>query len=338
MVHNQDMPVANVLCARRELSHNAALLLENVRSSKGLCHITSPRAFAHLDFNAKKATQVAEMHDKITYENALLMEKMAHIMVPSAKSIKSATAFAPGTCIDANMLPKIDNHNQYTLVSGYKRNRVRQSARIAKENELYRKRILAQKPTYSVQAFEASNAVKNVHLQRIHKQLITSSPTPAQLKADAVREATEVKRTALRQRIYGPQRVDTSSLETVDPFVRNQTCICINNFEPRPPTSSGNQAPRRPPGRQPPRPSRPEPPSLIFVARQGSQPEDSELELILTENESIPVFASPRSSLAAGSPHTSAADDLSPLETLSSMTLSDRDYLLADFSLESNYS
>ncbi|EQC27296.1 hypothetical protein SDRG_14917 [Saprolegnia diclina VS20] len=335
MVHNQDMPVANVLCARRELSQNAALLLENLRGSKGMCHVTSPRAFAHLEFNAKKASQVAEMHGKISYENALLMEKMAHIMVPSAKSLKSATAFAPGTCIDANMLPKIDNHNKYTLVSGYERNRVRQNARIAKENELYRKRILAQKPTYSVQAFEASNAAKNVHLQRIHKQLITSSPTPTQLKADAVREANEVKRAALRTHIYRPHRVDTTSLETLDPFVRNQTCICIDNFEPRPPITSGNQAPRRPPGRQPARPSRPEPPTF-FLARQSSQPEDSELELILTENESIPVLSSPRPSPAPVSPQTSVADDLSPLETLSSMTLSDRDYLHADFSLESN--
>ncbi|RHY23465.1 hypothetical protein DYB32_009186 [Aphanomyces invadans] len=152
MYSNQVMPVANVICARREIKHQVDKLYENLQSPKGLCNVTSPRKFSHLEFNAKKRVQaqgavpdlfslyelhltmsVAARQARIDHDNHLLMEKMAQIMfAPSSK--KSSASFKPGTCLDKNQLPKIDNHNDYTLVHGYAKTRQREARRIAKEN------------------------------------------------------------------------------------------------------------------------------------------------------------------------------------------------------------
>ncbi|OQR84780.1 hypothetical protein ACHHYP_12830 [Achlya hypogyna] len=316
MFHNQEAPVASVLCARREVQHNAAMLYENLKAPKGMCHVGSPRVFAHLEFKAKKATLQHEHQERIDHENLLLMEKMAHIMVPSAKN--------------ANQLPKIDNHNKYNLVCGYERTRLKQNARIAKENELYRRRIQAQKPTYSVRAFEAANEIKNAHLQRIHKQFVTSSATPAQLKADAIRDAIDTKRDELRKYVYEPQHVERDEeAPRLDPFLRNHTCICIDSFTPQPPrdnqTTHGSVAPRRPKGK------RREAPHRLSVAEYHSIAEELEIEMILAENESI-----------LDTPSTSLSNDLEigsvstrpsvELDTLSSITLSDMEYIRDDFS------
>ncbi|KAF0709551.1 hypothetical protein As57867_005864, partial [Aphanomyces stellatus] len=174
MFSNQVMPVANIICARREIKQHVDGLFDNLKAAKGLCQITSPRKFAHLEHNAKKATLAQAHQSKIDHENHLLMEKMAHIML--SKPSKPSASFKPGTCLDGNQLPKIDNHNEYTLVHGFEKTRVKAAKRIAKENAAYRKRIAAQKPMYPNAAFRADNAARANHLTRIHRKLVWSIP------------------------------------------------------------------------------------------------------------------------------------------------------------------
>ncbi|RHY60738.1 hypothetical protein DYB26_005754 [Aphanomyces astaci] len=285
MFSNQVMPVANVICARREIKHQVDMLYENLQSPKGLCNITSPRTFSHLQFNAKKHTQAQAQQARIDHDNTLLMEKMAHIMISS--SATTNTSFKPGTCLDRNQLPKIDNHNNYTLVHGYAKTRQREAQRIAKENALHRQRIDAQKPTYTNAQYNADNAAKNVHLSRMHRKLVWSKPTRAELKQEERREAAAVTREVDKARVYASPTptVPGANADIVSPVARNRMCICIDGFDPSPPlvAPSGRTFPQSSTGGMFPRPPR--------KARHTALPSkevnkgSEEIDLILQENE-----------------------------------------------------
>ncbi|RHY04122.1 hypothetical protein DYB25_005650 [Aphanomyces astaci] len=285
MFSNQVMPVANVICARREIKHQVDMLYENLQSPKGLCNITSPRTFSHLQFNAKKHTQAQAQQARIDHDNTLLMEKMAHIMISS--SATTNTSFKPGTCLDRNQLPKIDNHNNYTLVHGYAKTRQREAQRIAKENALHRQRIDAQKPTYTNAQYNADNAAKNVHLSRMHRKLVWSKPTRAELKQEERREAAAVTREVDKARVYASPMptVPGANADIVSPVARNRMCICIDGFDPSPPlvAPSGRTFPQSSTGGMFPRPPR--------KARHTALPSkevnkgSEEIDLILQENE-----------------------------------------------------
>ncbi|RHY70168.1 hypothetical protein DYB28_012247 [Aphanomyces astaci] len=285
MFSNQVMPVANVICARREIKHQVDMLYENLQSPKGLCNITSPRTFSHLQFNAKKHTQAQAQQARIDHDNTLLMEKMAHIMISS--SATTNTSFKPGTCLDRNQLPKIDNHNNYTLVHGYAKTRQREAQRIAKENALHRQRIDAQKPTYTNAQYNADNAAKNVHLSRMHRKLVWSKPTRAELKQEERREAAAVTREVDKARVYASPTptVPGANADIVSPVARNRMCICIDGFDPSPPlvAPSGRTFPQSSMGGMFPRPPR--------KARHTALPSkevnkgSEEIDLILQENE-----------------------------------------------------
>ncbi|ETV79301.1 hypothetical protein H257_07353 [Aphanomyces astaci] len=285
MFSNQVMPVANVICARREIKHQVDMLYENLQSPKGLCNITSPRTFSHLQFNAKKHTQAQAQQARIDHDNILLMEKMAHIMISS--SATTNTSFKPGTCLDRNQLPKIDNHNNYTLVHGYAKTRQREAQRIAKENALHRQRIDAQKPTYTNAQYNADNAAKNVHLSRMHRKLVWSKPTRAELKQEERREAAAVTREVDKARVYASPTptVPGANADIVSPVARNRMCICIDGFDPSPPlvAPSGRTFPQSSTGGMFPRPPR--------KARHTALPSkevnkgSEEIDLILQENE-----------------------------------------------------
>ncbi|KAG9401434.1 hypothetical protein AC1031_009295 [Aphanomyces cochlioides] len=303
MFSNQIMPVANVICARREIKQQVDMLYENIKSPKGLCHISPPRTFAHLQFNAKKHTQMKARKATIDHDNHLLMEKMAHIML--SKPAK-ASSFKPGTCLDSNQLPKIDNHNDYTLVHGYQKTRLNEAKRIAKENALHRKRIKAQKPTYTNAQYAADTAERHVHLARMHRKLVWSIPTSRELKEEETRAATRIHRQQALAKVYdSPTRtLPNENIEYVAPVARNRMCICIDGFDPTPPLARPAQGcifPRPPLPQTKPNnvssPPRPQPPP--------PRPKDDEISVILQENEEMldsSSLISPRDSLQSKPP------------------------------------
>ncbi|OQR88574.1 hypothetical protein THRCLA_10235 [Thraustotheca clavata] len=335
MHHNHEAPIANVLCARRELEYNKKLLDNCIKAPRGVYDLKSPRVFAHLENNAKKMTIQQDLQEKISYENALLMEKVARIMVPSNKVVKSATAFKPGTCIDMNQLPKIDHQNYYNLVSGYERTRLREHARIEKENQIYRRRIQEQKPTYSNQVFEAQNDAKNQYLHRIQRKLVTSELTPQEKKADSIRKAQETKRNEFQQRIYERQNINSivSPRDVSQPFQRNQVCICIDNFEPRTKSNSQNPIFPTPPPR---RPKQNVISNRASIAEKLSIAEELELETILAENESPtnPPSTNTSNDLILSTLELKQSTEISTLDTLSSITLSEMEFIREDFNAE----
>ncbi|ETW00166.1 hypothetical protein H310_07571 [Aphanomyces invadans] len=281
MYSNQVMPVANVICARREIKHQVDKLYENLQSPKGLCNVTSPRKFSHLEFNAKKRVQAQARQARIDHDNHLLMEKMAQIMfAPSSK--KTSASFKPGTCLDKNQLPKIDNHNDYTLVHGYAKTRQREARRIAKENLLHRQRIDAQRPTYTNAEYHADNVAKNAHLSRMHRKLVWSKPTRDELKQEERREAAAATRELDKARIYASPTVSVpaSNVDIVSPVARNRMCICIDSFEPTPPMVARSGRTFPPP--RPPRKSMPVAPKAAAAPPHGN---NDEIDLILQENE-----------------------------------------------------
>jgi len=52
--HNQEAPVASVICSRKMLKNQVDMLYENLKNPKPVYHITSPRKFPHLERNAKR--------------------------------------------------------------------------------------------------------------------------------------------------------------------------------------------------------------------------------------------------------------------------------------------
>ncbi|KAH9073170.1 hypothetical protein Ae201684P_014987 [Aphanomyces euteiches] len=281
MFSNQIMPVANVICARREIKLQVDMLYENIKSPKGMCHISPPRTFAHLQFNAKKHTQMKARKATIDHDNHLLMEKMAHIMLSKPSK---ASSFKPGTCLDSNQLPKIDNHNDYTLVHGYQKTRLNEAKRIAKEN-----------------------AAHQCAKTNLHKcPLVWSIPTSRELKEEETREATRIHRQQAHAKVYdSPTRtLPNENIEYVAPVARNRMCICIDGFDPTPPLARPAQGcifPRPPPPRTKPNnvssPTRPQP--------LPPRPKDDEISVILQENEEMldsSSLISPRDSLQSKPP------------------------------------
>uniref|UniRef100_A0A7N9AYX1 CFAP97 domain containing 2 n=2 Tax=Mastacembelus armatus TaxID=205130 RepID=A0A7N9AYX1_9TELE len=103
-----------------------------VKSATPTINMTPPRTYGHLVLNMKKQKLEEEWTMKIQRENAILMEKISHIM-------KTAGG--------------VDNRNHYDRKSLWKEKRQLELLRITKENQMILFRLSLCRPHYNVRSW-----------------------------------------------------------------------------------------------------------------------------------------------------------------------------------------
>merc|ERR1719198_852317 len=108
-----------------------------------------PARYRHLFENLKKAQIEDERNMEIERENRLLLEKMSTIMDNVAPDAGNTVEFIPGTRINQNQYPSVDNYKVRHTRSLNKEKRRRELVRITNENQKLLQRIQKKEPYYN---------------------------------------------------------------------------------------------------------------------------------------------------------------------------------------------
>jgi len=156
------MRVANKATALRELQRSQKMHVLKIETMKASIDMAAPKAYPHVQTNAKRVQMEAERNSAIERENKILLGKMYTIM-------NSEPAYKTDSKVSVTSLNMTVRKQEYD--------------RIARENQAIMQRILQREPNFNRNALDADWKVTQRYLHNISEYpFILGSLPPATRK------------------------------------------------------------------------------------------------------------------------------------------------------------